>query len=323
MTADKSVVSRVRQVAYSNQYTVLIGEQHTVGANMARKLIALLFVPCASGFCQCTINSCGEDMCQGDCSATGFDTWCRESCQGTGQQAFLDKGACPCFSKESTTACRVDEAAATPTDAFSACFTKTSDPAAARVPMADLRTGDRVLTSTDGSLSTTRVVVNQHASADTKAEMITLHMANGRTALSLTPSHAIYVDGELVAASDAKVGSLLTTAEGKKTKITRVVRNVATIINPVTTTGTILASDHGPPVLAASHPFRVDWLPVPLAPLLVASPTCRAVANAAMYLVGDVVDFYTFIAVLFVKLSVALLAIGLAKRAMKKGRLNA
>ena len=99
---------------------------------------------------------------------------------------------------------------------------------------------------------------------------------------------------QILAASEATVGSHLMTADGESAAVTRVVASVAEVINPVTATGTILASDDGAPVLAASHPI---WI----APLLVENAAARAVANAAMYVAGDVVDALTFAGVVILK----------------------
>jgi len=146
--------------------------------------------------------------------------------------------------------------------------------------MAELGAGDQVLTLSDLGLAVTRVVVNQHAQAEDLSEIFTLHTSAG-SSLSLTPYHAIFVDGKLAAAADAKVGSSLVDAKGDAVTVKRVTKTQGAVINPVTVSGTILASDEGSPLLAASHPF---WI----APAVFESSLIRAVVNAGLFVAGDV-----------------------------------
>merc|ERR1719174_2058149 len=187
--------------------------------------------------------------CHGGCSGPGHAAWCRTACTSAGSvKSESVSTTAPCFSKETATACRLAGPAVGPAAAFEACYKNKGGAAVAqRVPMAALSVGDHVPTSSvGGELAATRVVVNQHASASAKSPMLTLHTARHGT-VSLTPDHAIYVDGALAAASEAKVGSHLMTADGESAAVTRVVASVAEVINPVTATGTILASDEGAP----------------------------------------------------------------------------
>ena len=169
---------------------------------------------------------------------------------------------------------------ATAEDARAACYSQQDvDASAELVLMADLVSGDRVLTATvDGAAFVTRVVANQHAAADKSSEMLTL-LTTGGTSVSLTPDHALWIDGKLAAAAEAKVGSLLSSG--------RVVERVtttaaATVINSVTISGTILASDAGgAPILTATHPI---WI----AGLVDSSFAARAVVTAAAFVAGDV-----------------------------------
>ena len=152
------------------------------------------------------------------------------------------------------------------------------------VLMASLEVGDAVLTvAVDGGLEVTRIVVNQHQHDDDEAELLVLHLSSGAE-LVLTPTHAIFADGALVAASEATVGAVLEcraeVGAAAKVVVERVERTRGAVINPVTAAGTLLASDRGPPVLAASHPM---WI----APILVGSVVARALANAALAAVGD------------------------------------
>ncbi len=157
----------------------------------------------------------------------------------------------PCFAKETTTACHLSSTAA-------ACD---------RVLLADLVPGDLVL-GRDGA---TTVVAVQHKAVDTLAEMLTFHTTDGAS-VSMTPDHGLFVDGALMAAADAKVGSTLSAGT-----ITRITKGKATIINAVTADGTIIADG----ILAASNPL---WI----AALTVDAPITRALVNAALYAAGDV-----------------------------------
>lgn len=183
---------------------------------------------------------------------------------------------------------------------------------AERVLMAELIAGDRVLTSTaTGSLTVTRVLINQHAKEHdaTPSRLLTLHTSSA-TIISLTPDHALYIDGVLAAAADAKVGSRLTSARGDVVVVTRVDHQIGAVINPTTVAATILASDGGTPILAASHPI---WI----APLLIASPAAAALANAALYVVGDQVNLAGFVIVLLIKVAATLLIGHLINKAVR------
>ena len=114
--------------------------------------------------------------------------------------------------------------------------------------MASLEVGDRILTlRKSGSLAATHVIVNQHQLRDDQAELLLLHLSSG-SKLAVTPDHALYVDGALVAASEAKVGTALSTAaNGDAALVMRVEKQLGAVINPVTDAGTLLASDAEPP----------------------------------------------------------------------------
>jgi len=131
---------------------------------------------------------------------------------------------------------------------------------AERVAVGRLRAGDYVLTSlpTVGSTSSaelviTQVLVNLHAATPVTAEVLTLHTVGG-SAISLTPTHAIEIDGVLRPASDARQGSTLTDAHGKSVRVAHITsRAPVGVVNPLTASGTLLASDAGAPVLASTH----------------------------------------------------------------------
>ena len=232
-------------------------------------------------------------------------------------------------------ACRLVDAAASPAAAYGACY-KSEGTAAELVRMAELAAGDRVVTAArDGSVALTRILVNQHAKAEATAAVITLETAAGR--LSLTRDHALYIDGALAAAGEAKVGSRLVLAGGRTAVVERVTeqRAEAATINPITDSGTILASEEdGEPVLAAAHPIwiarflleqSVSPAPLPLGsilsrafpasvqaywdevlePLFAALPGARplpAAATVGVLALGDVLLSAGFVAYAFAEL---------------------
>ena len=159
--------------------------------------------------------------------------------------------------------------------------------------MADLVPGDLVL-GRDGA---TVVVANQHKAVDTIAEMLTFVAADG-TSVSMTPDHALFVDGALVAAADAKVGAALMTAKGEMIDIKRIVKGEAAIINTVTSDGTIFADG----LLAASNPF---WI----ASLTANAPITRTIVNAAAYAAGDVDSHGVGVGCVLTQATAALLAV--------------
>lgn len=148
--------------------------------------------------------------------------------------------------------------------AFAACFETTDLAVAERVPMTALLAGDAVLTAdSQGELSVDRVIVNQHRAAAVTSPTLTLKYAAGN-ALSLTPDHVLLVDGAMKAARLAAAGSKLRLADGTAATVEAVVPGLAaSVINPITTSGTILAA--GPlgavPVLASTYPeWSADFL---------------------------------------------------------------
>ena len=178
-------------------------------------------------------------------------------------------------------ACRLVDAAASPAAAYGACY-KSEGTAAELVRMAELAAGDRVVTAArDGSVALTRILVNQHAKAEAMAAVITLETAAGR--LSLTRDHALYIDGALAAAGEAKVGSRLVLAGGRTAVVERITeqRAEAATINPITDSGTPLGGGWracacgGAPILIA----RLLEQSVSPAPLPAAS--CRAPSRRA------------------------------------------
>ena len=247
----------------------------------------------------------------------------KNMCTCNGEISYV-YGACPrcdkpsgstsCFAKDVGTACRLVDSSASAIAAFEACYHQDAQPlsAAVLVLMAELQAGDRVLSTTPkGELTTTTVVAIQHQSVDTFAEMLTFHMADGAS-VSMTPDHALFVDSMLVAAADVQVGSNLTGGDGHAAVVVeRITRGAGAIVNPVTASGTLLASDgHGTPILAASHPI---WI----APFVLHSLFARTLVNAAVGYVGDVDTFVGALGLDLGKLAASLGVVALALKMPK------
>ena len=173
-----------------------------------------------------------------------------------------DADACsalkPCFAR-STTVCRLVDPAASASAAFGACFgggsvhegSNGAVVAAERVPMASLVAGDLVLASPH---ATTRVLVNQHRAdaAATVAPMVRIEHTHGT--LTLTPDHVLLVDGAFAPARVAARGSRLEPAS----VVTSVTATSDAIVNPLTSSGTILAAGpEGAPVVSSCFP---EWI---------------------------------------------------------------
>ena len=166
---------------------------------------------------------------------------------------ILEEEEKPCFAR-STTACRLVDTYASTTAAFGACFGDDANPAVAeRVPMASLASGDLVLSSPH---ATTRVLVNQHRAeeaAATVAPMVRIRHTHGT--LTLTPDHVLLVDGAFQPARLVARGSRL---EPASSVVTSVTATSDAIVNPLTTSGTILAAGpEGAPVVASCFP---EWI---------------------------------------------------------------
>ena len=117
--------------------------------------------------------------------------------------------------------------------------------------MGELTAGDHVLSGAD---SIARVVLTQHRLHGVGAPMLTIWHSNG--SLTLTPDHVLLINGVFVPAREAKAGAALG-AHG--VAVHHVLESSARIVNPITTTGRILAADpmSTAPVLAATHP---EWI---------------------------------------------------------------
>ena len=219
---------------------------------------------CTDKFCYANSGKPGDKVaCGGDCGAP---------CGG---------GNSGCFAKDSSTACLLASPA-------TECE---------HVLVSDLALGDLVL----GREGATSVVAVQHKAVDTIAEMLTFHTAAGAM-VSMTPDHAVFANGELVAAADVKVGSVLSSGA-----VERITKSEGAIINVVTASGTIVADG----VLAASNPL---WI----ASLTVDAPLARAVVNAVLYAVGDVDS----VAAGFVKVAVTAFLGAAALKQLKNGNMS-
>jgi len=174
----------------------------------------------------------------------------------------------PCFAAEATTACRLLSPTASAAAAFDDCFGAGNSQAGERVLMTELTAGDRVLAS-EGEVA--RVLFNQHAAVTKAAPTLTITHTEG--SLTLTPDHVLYADGAFVAAREVKPGSALSSGAS----VTAVTPSTHTVINPVTTTNTILAAGlEGAPVLSSTHP---EWA----AALLMESPVRLSATSALSY----------------------------------------
>ena len=180
-------------------------------------------------------------------------------------------GSDPCFA-DSTTACRLIDAAVAPAMAYKQCFGDEAPTMAERVPMRALAAGDVVLAS---PTATTRVIVNQHAAVKKYSSMVTLEHETG--SLTLTPDHVVYADGSFQPAGNVGVGALLEPAS----KVTKISTTTHGIINPLTTSGTILAAGPtGAPVVSSA---LSEWI----ADLVLGStvyPLPYSLASATSYL---------------------------------------
>ena len=173
-------------------------------------------------------------------------------------------------------ACRALSTSKAPA-AFAACFGGDTSNAAELVSMTALRAGDLVLT---GPNALERVVVNQHATDTRSVSLVKIETADGAI-LTMTPDHAVAIDGVFVAASFAAVGSSLSTG----VVITKVSSSSGRIINPITASGQILAADADgsrAPILAATWPASVaqSFLAAPTSPLLATRLLARAAPDA-------------------------------------------
>eukprot|EP00798_Chlamydomonas_sp_ICE-L_P024883 gene24883-10548_t len=141
-----------------------------------------------------------------------------------------------------------------------------------QVTMGELRAGDLVMAmdDTSGRRFADRVVRNVHAGQFSRTgTVLDLHHSGG-SAVSVTPGHAVFVDGAYMAAKDAGVGGAMLAApqDGAapvEVLITRISEREAQLVNPITDSGRILAGEGS--VLAGSVPYTPGNLAMRLASL--------------------------------------------------------
>ena len=183
-----------------------------------------------------------------------------------------------CFGADASLACRLIAPTATADAAYAACFGGGANAPTRPAELVSLRalaSGDRVLTATvaDGTPFVDRVIFTQHATGTVSAPLLRIEMANG-AALTVTADHAIIANGELIAAAHVPVGARLSMASSV-VAVTPIPS--ATVINPITTSGTLLVADATAaatkpvPVLSPTHPIwiapamlRASTFPMPL-----------------------------------------------------------
>jgi hypothetical protein len=103
------------------------------------------------------------------------------------------------------------------------------------------------------------VIVNQHAAAQVVSATLTLEHAGGE--LALTPDHLLKIDGAFQPAANVKIGAVLDGGDGGAVTVSKIVAGAHRVVNPLTTSGTILAAgSEGAPVLAATFPVWVGDL---------------------------------------------------------------
>eukprot|EP00287_Rhodomonas_sp_CCMP768_P008600 CAMPEP_0196733494 /NCGR_PEP_ID=MMETSP1091-20130531/12520_1 /TAXON_ID=302021 /ORGANISM="Rhodomonas sp., Strain CCMP768" /LENGTH=465 /DNA_ID=CAMNT_0042076869 /DNA_START=26 /DNA_END=1423 /DNA_ORIENTATION=+ len=186
-----------------------------------------------------------------------------------------------CFDRATTTACRRLIDTSSPQEAYNACFSTstttsavTSTPVAAeRVLMRHLHANDFVLSTNDnGSLVFDRIVMNQHIfHSHLQSTLLTIDHDKGQ--LSVTPDHILPIDGELQAARNIRIGSHLVTPLDGVVTVSRIASKVSGIINPVTTSGVIVAADiQGSPVVSSTFG---EWM----LPLMAAKPLPYSIIN--------------------------------------------
>jgi len=160
-----------------------------------------------------------------------------------------------CFDRDTTTACRRIHRSTSPAEAYEACFGHSSSAVAERVLMRHLRANDWVLSAQPQGkgLFFDRVVVNEHVqNPELRSRTITVFYNTGF--LSVTPDHVMPIDGSMQPARAAAVGMKLLSPSGEPLSITRIESNIGGIINPITSTGSILAaSTQGAPIVASTY----------------------------------------------------------------------
>ena len=114
--------------------------------------------------------------------------------------------------------------------------------------MRELKTGDVVLSSPSEAA---RVIVNQLASVNLVSTVLVIEHEKG--VLALTPDHVLLADGAFRSAAEVMEGSVLE----PMSKVRKITQATHRVVNPLTTSGTILAAGPtGAPVVASVLP---EW----------------------------------------------------------------
>jgi len=208
------------------------------------------------------VTSCVELLSALDINCNGLNTCYAEN--GVSLFGATDS----CFGAETSMACRANSNVDGQV-AFDSCF-RGANAGGQVVHMTELMAGDMVVSlDAAGAPTLERVIVTQHKAAPHMAKLLKLETASGGT-VTVTPDHVIAVGGIFIPAAEAAVGDLLSAGP-----ITKISETVGAIINPVTTSGTILTADKDArtvPVLVATHP---DWI----ASFMLNAPTFPFVAT--------------------------------------------
>lgn len=255
--------------------------------------------PSISVTVRCFNSTLSIQQCDGSTLGAGLEVAYPDDgglCVTAGSASTLYKCVAPlCFS-ESATACRVERGREGDAEgALRACLEEeggaSTAPVARRTKMSDLAAGDLVLggggggAGEDFAVSAVPVVFNQHVAEGTTTLSPTLlrivHSCGKRSGeLVLTPDHVLWARGALRAASEVRKGDLLratcaaSRAAGAPSASAPVATEEATVlavetlmgdrrvVNPLTTSGTILAGGStGSFALASTYP---SWIAAPL-----------------------------------------------------------
>ena len=96
------------------------------------------------------------------------------------------------------------------------------------------------------------MIVNQHA-ADTWRSRALVTLNHARGSITVTPDHALWVDGVPAPARLATPGTTLTLGAGGAVVVESVHVSAGSVVNPLTPSGTIVAADAGgDPVVATT-----------------------------------------------------------------------
>lgn len=118
--------------------------------------------------------------------------------------------------------------------------------------MDELSVGDRVLVA-PGIYSP--VIMFTHKDASAAPVVARIHIDGADVPLSVTPSHYLYANGELVAASAVRVGDVLRLGSGSTARVSHVTRAIASgLYNPQTLHGDVVVNG----VVASTYTRAVD-----------------------------------------------------------------